>query len=252
MTQNSGTLTISSVRPNDTLDNFPVFVANELKGNIKSYDTLAELNSISVSKRQAGMLVQITDELDPQLNNVYILDNNLTTWRYYNSLYNFYNKLETLHNLYTFNILLSSPYRFKIESIYFKTDAGSCELTFYTGLLAVEGLSTLLAVNSINSVIPNIDVIHINNNTSFKFTLNNCSLDLRGLSVQVNLKRDFLDLYNLTESVIDRDSDFRYYLPSNSLTTISVTTLDSFGFITNYLQVKNYFLTSPIIFLNVI
>lgn len=248
--QNNGTLLISSVRPNNILDNFPVFVANELKGNIKSYDTLAELNSISVSNRQAGMLVQITDQLDPQLNNVYILDNNLTTWHYYNSLYNFYNKLEDLYNLYTFNILLSSPYRFKIESIYFKTDVGSCELTFYTGLLTIEGLSTLLAIDSINSVTPNIDTIHINNGTSFKFTLNNCSLDLRGLSVQVNLKRDFPDVYDLTESVIDRH--FKYYLPANSFTTTSVTTLDSFGYITSYLQVTNYILTNFITFLNVI
>lgn len=72
---NQGTLVIASIRPNDSQDTYPTAHANELLGGLHALNTLTERNSISISRRQAGMLCNVLET-----NMLYQLGSDLTTW----------------------------------------------------------------------------------------------------------------------------------------------------------------------------
>lgn len=62
MAQNSGTLVIGTVRPNDTDLKISTAFAVEVKGGLHSYATLAERNNIIVQRREWGMLVNVYND----------------------------------------------------------------------------------------------------------------------------------------------------------------------------------------------
>ena len=126
MAQNQGTLVITAVRPNDSLDTYPVAIANEIKGGHHNCLTLNDLYTITPDRRQAGMLVTVTNDPKFAFNNTYVLQDDLITWAYLNERYTMNANLENLNSDYILKILLSSPYQFKVDKLYLETEIGSC------------------------------------------------------------------------------------------------------------------------------
>lgn len=126
MAQNQGTLVITAVRPNDSLDTYPVAIANEIKGGHHNYLTLNDIYAIPADRRQAGMLVTVTNDPQSAFNNTYVLQANLITWAYLNERYIMNANLENLNSDYILKILLNSPYQFKVDKLYLETEIGSC------------------------------------------------------------------------------------------------------------------------------
>lgn len=62
MAQNSGTLVIGAVRPNDTDLKIATAFAVEVKGGLHSYATLTERNNIIIQRREWGMLVNVYND----------------------------------------------------------------------------------------------------------------------------------------------------------------------------------------------
>lgn len=126
MAQLTGTLVIAAIRPNDSLDTYPVAIANEIKGGHHSYSTLDDLYAIPADRRLVGMLVTITNDPQPAFNNTYVLLPDLVTWGYLNERYIMSANLENLNSDYVLKLLLSSPYQFKVDKLYLETEIGSC------------------------------------------------------------------------------------------------------------------------------
>jgi len=77
---NIGTLVGAAIRPINTADLISTAYANEIKGGIHGYATLAERDSIIIQRRQWGMLVVIYDDPTPSNNKTYQLKyNNVDT-----------------------------------------------------------------------------------------------------------------------------------------------------------------------------
>ena len=74
MSQNIGTLITSAIRPNDTLDPIASAYANEIKGGLHGYATLAERDNLIVERREWGMLVVVyADNISNSNNKTYQL-----------------------------------------------------------------------------------------------------------------------------------------------------------------------------------
>lgn len=189
MTQNNGTLVIATIRPNDSLDKFAVALSNEIKGGLHSYSTFADIENIPILRRQIGMIVNVTNDLDNQLNSSFVLNNDLTTWRYLNQRYILCTQLENLTNNYVWNTLPFSTYRFVIDKIYIKTSTGSAVCTFLIGNTAIGDLTTLNANSVISTFISSDPTNYISEGQNLKLLVNSVSLDLNSLVVQVELLR---------------------------------------------------------------
>ena len=93
MAQNSGTLIIAPIRPNDSLDQIASVYANETMGGHHGYATLSERNSLIAARRNWGMLVTVYNDGTPSNNNTYQLVYNLNSttitdnnnWQVYNA-----------------------------------------------------------------------------------------------------------------------------------------------------------------------
>ena len=72
-TPNVGTLVGAAIRPINTADLISTAYANEIKGGIHGYATLAERDSIIIQRRQWGMLVVVYDDPTPSNNKTYQL-----------------------------------------------------------------------------------------------------------------------------------------------------------------------------------
>lgn len=80
MSGNVGTLVGAAIRPIDSLDLISTAYANEIKGGIHGYETLAERDAIIVQRRQWGMLVTVYNDPTPANNKTYQLKyNNVDT-----------------------------------------------------------------------------------------------------------------------------------------------------------------------------
>jgi len=79
MAQNSGTLVIGAVRPNDTLDPIATAFAVEVKGGMHSYATLVERDSIIIQRREWGMLVNIYNDIDANKGTYQLIYNRVNT-----------------------------------------------------------------------------------------------------------------------------------------------------------------------------
>lgn len=189
MAQNTGTLIISTVRPNDSLDNFPVAFSNEVKGGLHSYSTFADMDSIPALRRQKGMVVNVTNDVDNQLNASFILQPDLITWKYLIERYIISFQLENLTNNYVWGILLASSYRFIVDKVYLKSATGTCTTTFIVDSTFIQDLNAL----NINTTLQNFTSLdpsnYISEDQSFKLLVTNVSNDLTSLSVQVELLR---------------------------------------------------------------
>ncbi len=62
MSQNTGTLVSSAIRPNDSLDPIASAFANEVKGGHHAYASVTERNAIIVERREWGMLTTVYDD----------------------------------------------------------------------------------------------------------------------------------------------------------------------------------------------
>ena len=71
--QNSGTLISSPIRPNDSLDQYASAFANEIKGGAHGYETYVEMFDIIEARREWGMLVNVYNDSDSNLNGTYQL-----------------------------------------------------------------------------------------------------------------------------------------------------------------------------------
>jgi hypothetical protein len=71
--QNSGTLISAPIRPNDSLDQYASAFANEIKGGSHGYETYVEMFDIIEARREWGMLVNVYNDSDPDLNGTYQL-----------------------------------------------------------------------------------------------------------------------------------------------------------------------------------
>lgn len=76
MTEIKGTNLSSSIVPFTTEDSYATHEAKYGKGGWREVDSIAERDAISAQRREAGMAVFVLDT-----NKVYILDDDLTTWR---------------------------------------------------------------------------------------------------------------------------------------------------------------------------
>lgn len=191
MSQNSGTLLIATCRPNDSLDSYAVALSNEVKGGLHTYNSFSELSSITPDRRQKGMVVNVTNDLDNQLISSFVLNNDLTTWRYLNDRYIISAQLENLVNNYVWNILLHSTYRFVIDKVYLKTATGVATCTFLvdnTIIIDLAGLDANTAIQSFSSSDPSN---YVNDTQNLRLILNSVSTDLTSLVIQVELLRVF-------------------------------------------------------------
>ena len=71
MAKNTGTLITSAIRPNDSLDQISVALANEIQGGLHSYASFSSLSTIIQARRQWGMKVVIYN--DGANNGTYLL-----------------------------------------------------------------------------------------------------------------------------------------------------------------------------------
>jgi len=79
-TPNVGTLVGAAIRPINSADLISTAYANEIKGGIHGYATIAERDSIIIQRRQWGMLVTVYDDPNPSNNKTYQLKyNNVDT-----------------------------------------------------------------------------------------------------------------------------------------------------------------------------
>jgi hypothetical protein len=189
MAQNTGTLIISTIRPNDSLDNFPVALSNEVKGGLHSYSTFADMDSIPALRRQKGMVVNVTNDTDNQLNASFILQPDLTTWKYLNERYIISFQLENLTNNYIWDILLASSYRFIVDKVYLKSATGTCTATFIVDSILIQDLNALNISTTLQDFTSSDLSNYIAEDQSFKLLVTNVSNDLTSLSVQIELLR---------------------------------------------------------------
>lgn len=188
MTQNIGTLVISAIRPNDSLDTYPTFLTSELKGSLKQVDNYIDLSSISVFRKLAGMLVNVIDDSDSKINGSFKLNNDTTTWSY----------TENNNEVITLNVgsltsdkhivvLLNTLNVYTVDSVYTKSISGTCtvEVNRKYSIPLEFNLSTSSTRQGItsNSLKNYIDT---ENYISIKVT--NVTT-VTGLIVQINLKR---------------------------------------------------------------
>ena len=73
MSQNIGTLVSAAIRPNDSLDQIASAYGNEIKGGSHGYETFDEMITITLARRQWGMLVTIYNDGDSTNNATYQL-----------------------------------------------------------------------------------------------------------------------------------------------------------------------------------
>lgn len=75
MARNSGTLIISTVRPNAPADEFPVAFQNEIKGGHHSVSTLEARDNLPAYLREVGMTCAVAAS-----DSIYKLGSDLVTW----------------------------------------------------------------------------------------------------------------------------------------------------------------------------
>ena len=190
MAQNSGTLIINTVRPNDSLDNYPVAFANELKGGIHSYETFDDLSRIPTLRRTAGMLVSIHNDINPQYNNIFKLMPDLVSWEYLESKFIVTVQLDDILSSYLINILLQSPYIYRISKVITKLDVGTCNLSFIKNNTTIVGLNNIPVSTFIESL-ENVfsEENYIEENDNLKMVIFAPSANFSSLSVQIELTR---------------------------------------------------------------
>lgn len=189
MSQLQGTLLIATVRPNNSLDNFAVALTNEIKGGSHSYSTFSELDLIPTDRRQVGMIATVTNDTDDQLNSSFVLQSDLVTWRYLQERYIITTQLDNLVNNYKWSVLLSSTYRFKIDKVFTKTTAGSCNITFLVNNNSIAGLDILNVTDVLDTVSSTDPTNYINFEETLDVLINNISINLSSLHLQVELLR---------------------------------------------------------------
>ena len=73
MSQNTGTLVTSAVRPNSPSDLIATAIQNEIKGGHHSYDSISSRNTIIQARREWGMLCTVYDTSNPNNTKTYLL-----------------------------------------------------------------------------------------------------------------------------------------------------------------------------------
>jgi hypothetical protein len=145
MVQNIGTLVIDAIRPNDTIDTYPTGFGNEIKGGLHSYATYAQMLAIPTSRRTAGMLVSVYNDSNPKINGVFILQNNLTTWKYFNTLQILPATIDNITNGYVYTFLLSAPHVYKVTKLSLQTTTGTAVVS-----LRINGVSSNINFTTLN------------------------------------------------------------------------------------------------------
>jgi hypothetical protein len=78
MGKNIGTLIAAAIRPNDSLDAYPVALQEEIKGGAHTRASIADMNAIGAYLREAGMTCYVIAN-----STTYQLENDLQTWVVY-------------------------------------------------------------------------------------------------------------------------------------------------------------------------
>ena len=189
MAQNFGTLLVATVRSNDSLDTFPIALSNELYGGLHSYSNFSDLDLIPLARRRSGMIVNVTNDIDDQLNSSFILQADLSTWKYLNEKYIISTQLDNLVNNYKWSVLLSSTYRFKVDKVYLKTTAGSCNVTFLVNDNAISDLDIINVTNTLINVTSTDPTNYVDFEETLDILVNGLSVDLSSLHIQIELLR---------------------------------------------------------------
>lgn len=193
MAQLNGTRVISAIRPNDSLDSYPTVYTNEAKGGLHTYPKYSDLLLIPVLRRQAGMLVNITDNIvDPNYNGIYILDNDLVTWNLLSGTQTevICGQLDNIDGSYKIVVLLASPRIYKIERIVIATSSGSCNITCNINSTSVIDYTNLSAGNISPSVYrSNSPDNYVDIDNAISLIINNISIDIGYINFQIELKR---------------------------------------------------------------
>lgn len=168
MSQNTGTLIIATTRPNDILDNYPTLISNETKGGLHIYNNYSDLANIPINLKQQGMLANVINDTNSNLNDVFVLDSSLLKWSYLNSITVIPHQIDIFDANQTNNLILflSCPYYFEVNN--------SSISTFNIRTSNANVNVTLLENNnSLNSnVIGKGSVLHLNvNSTKINSTL---------------------------------------------------------------------------------
>lgn len=190
MAQNNGTLIINTVRPNDSQDDYPVALSNEIKGGIHSYNSFEDLSRIPILRRTPGMLVSITDDLNQQYNSIFKLSNDLNSWEYLDSKFIVTAQLDDILGSYEIYVLLSSPYIYKVSRIVTKLKVGSCNLALIKNNEYIDGLESVPVDTNIN-IVENLlsENNFIEENNSLKILVYSPSSNFSSLSIQLELTR---------------------------------------------------------------
>ena len=192
MAQLNGTLVISAIRPNDSLDSYPTVYSNEGKGGMHTYPKYTDLLLIPLLRRQAGMLANITDNIaDPNYNGIYVLANDLITWTLLSSSTSeiICGQVDNVFGSYKIVVLLLSPRIYRIDRIVLATSVGGCNITCNINSSSVSDYVNMSASGNAVVYRSNAPDNYVDIDNSISLIINNLSIDIGYINFQVELQR---------------------------------------------------------------